>query len=283
MNLDCGIQLRLPGTRRTVGPGIARTETFRQKQVNRFDDDYLFRTEERSAGRYRATWRLLAILSFLRNYGSIPANPVVNWDRAHVQAIHGDRFSDAAHNLPCQILINGQVPWALVSGNDINTALIVSELREAFGNVRVGPKVFNAADSIAEANCLRGALVEACTEVIGKSAPIRRAAGVVKRGFGLNYGEILLTTADMANPGAGIDHATVRTAFDTWIGHAAAAFDRAVKDVERNGATSWGEDVTEEVVYILQRYKQFTLKNAVPPSDTMLSQFEETFWRAAGP
>jgi len=71
--MDCGQQFRLSGRRRTVGPGVATQETFRQKIVERFDADYLIKAREHSAGRNNATARLLALLSFLLNLGAIPA------------------------------------------------------------------------------------------------------------------------------------------------------------------------------------------------------------------
>jgi len=276
---DCGRQLRLPGSRKRVGRGVSRSETFRQKIVQRFDADYLFKVREHRAGRNRAAWRLFSILSFLRNYGTIPAQAHIDWDRAHVQAIRGDLSSDAAHNLPCQILINGQFPWLLVSGKDIDAERIIQELRSLFGAVYVAPKVLNAADSIAEANCLRGALTAACTEVIAKSKPIRREAGVLKRGVGIHYGEIELRTSDVANPGAGIDANAVREGFQIWLTRSNAAFNRAISAVEEEGASSMGKDVTEDVIYILQRYaSEASATNT--PSNNSLSEMEQGFWRA---
>jgi hypothetical protein len=276
---DCGSQFRLPGSRKRVGPGVAKSETFRQKIVQRFDADYLFKVREHSAGRNRSVSQLLAILSFLRNYGAIPANARVDWDRAHVQAIKGDPSSDAAHNLPCQILIDGTFPWLLVSGVDIEAQRVIAELRSLFGAVYVAPKVFNTADSIAEASCLRGALTAACAEAIAKSKPIRREAGVLKRGVGMSYGEIQLTAADVANPGAGIDAGAVDEAFRTWLTHSRAAFNRAIDVVKEDGASSMGKDVTDDVIYILERYASATLSQATPSRDE-LSRLEQSFWRA---
>ncbi len=276
---NCGIQVRLPGKRKRVGRGVAGQETFRQKIVQRFDAAYFLKVREHSAGRNNAAGKLLAILSFLRNYGSIPGDGSVDWDRAHVQAIRGDSSSDAAHNLPCQILINQRFPWDVVSGNEIDVARIVLELRSLFGGVRVLPKVFNAADSIAEANCLRGALVAACADVITKSEPIRTDAGVLKRGVGQNYGEILLTRLDVGNPSAGIHAGAVEDAFQTWIRESRAAFRRAIDVVQEDGASSMGQDVTEDVIYILERYGSEAL-NANPPSRNTLSQLEQSFWLA---
>ena len=70
-----------------------------------------------------------------------------------------------------------------------------------------------------------GALVDACTQVISLTKPIKREAGVVKSGYG---GVIELTVDQMANPSAGIDHAAVLSAYGAWLAKSLAAFDRAI-------------------------------------------------------
>jgi hypothetical protein len=274
---NCGVQVSLPGNRLRVARGHNAYETFRQKSVQRFDADYLSKARDHGVGRNEAVWRVLAVLSFLRNYGRIPANAVVNWDGAHVQAMSGDPEHDAAHRLPCQILINGRFPWNYLTGHDINTAFLVVTLRRQFGDVKFAPKVFNRADSIAENHCLRGALVDACTQVIRLTRPIKREAGVVKSGYG---GVIELTVDQMANPSAGIDHAAVVSAYGTWITRSMAAFDRAIAHVEAHGTTSDHKDVSEDVIYILQRYKRFALDCAAP-TDRRMWDFEAEFWLTA--
>jgi hypothetical protein len=261
-----------------VGPGVARTETFRQKKVQRFDADYLFKVREHSVGRNRAVAQLLGILSFMRNCGAIPEGARVDWDRAHVQAIRGDSASSAAHNLPCQVLIDGHFPWLLALGPDFNEQYIISELRSVFGAVYVAPAVFNSADSFAEANCLRGALVSACAKVIKESNPVRREAGVWRRGVGVNYGEIELRTSDVADPNAGIDTGIAEKAFRHWLTESSAAFARAAKVVQEDGASSMGKDVTEDVLYILERYESAALSAAVPSIGSW-AQMEQGFWR----
>jgi hypothetical protein len=277
MTVDCGVQVRLPGNRRRVAPGKSADEKFRQRLVQRLDAEYLIKAHDHSVGRNEAAWRVLAVLSFLRNYGRIPANAVVNWDRAHVQAMSGDSQHDAAHRLPCQILINGEFPWKNLTGHDIDTALLVVNLRSQFGDVKFASKVFNRADSIAEANCLRGALVDACTQAISFTKPIKREASVVKSGYG---GVIELTVDQMANPSAGIDHAAVKLAYGTWITKSMEAFDRAIAHVQEYGTTSDHKDVSEDVIYILQRYKRFALE-CPAPTDKRMWDFEADFWLPA--
>lgn len=277
--VDCGAQRRLPGSRRAVGRGIAAQETFRQKRVERFDADYLCKVREHSAGRNRAVAHLLALLSFLRNLGNIPGGAKVEWDRAHVQAIKGDRYADAAHNLPCQILIGEHFPWELAVHPDVHSSLMVAELRGLFGAVYVAPKVFNAADSIAEANCLRGALIKASEAVIARSAPIGREAGVLKRGVGLEYGEIQRTTADVSAPAAGTDRAAVAAGYAVWVTQSKAAFASAMAAVSADGASSMGNDVTDDVLYILERYSRFADEAPMDFAGIALARLEERMRR----
>ena len=277
---DCGQKHSVPGGRRAVAPGVARRETFRQKIVQRFDADYLFKAQDHSAGRNSAVARLLAFLSFLRNLNVLRANAVVEWDRAHLQAIKGDSTSDAAHRLPCHLWIDRQSPWDLAAKQNVLTPSLATEIRGLFGDVWMLPKVFNAADSTAESNCLRGALIDACTSVILNTKPIPRQAGVLKRGTGLDHGTILLTTADVPNASAGIDHSAVHSAYALWTARSIAAFRRAIDDVRQNGRSVDGQDRSEDVIYILERYIRFA---AGPPSlfsGDNLYALEESLWLA---
>src|SRR5262249_52252213 len=133
-------------------------------------------------------------------------------------------------------------------------------------------------DSVAEASCLRGSLVAACAEVIGQSKPITQREGVLKRGVGLSFGEIQLSVSDVSNPGAGIDVAAVEGAFRTWIRESTAAFNRAIDDVRANGSSSMGRDVTEEVIYILERYARAAQGTVAPPR-AVFREIEQGFWR----
>lgn len=278
MVVDCGTQVRLPGNRRTVGPGVAKTETFRQKMVERFDSSYRAKAREHSIGRNRAVGHVLAIFSFLKTDGAIPAGARVDWDRAHVQSIKGDVHSDAAHNLPCQIVINGQLPWNMSFGKDLAAKHLVAELRSLFGGTMVAPKVFNAADSISEKNCLRGGFTAACAHVLDMSKPAAPGPGVLKRGVGLNYGEIELTRNDTSSL-ARIDVDVVVNAFQMWITLSRAAFEKAIAEVRAEGATSMGVDVTEDVLYILDRYNSEAMTATAPTRD-FLGRMEQEFWRA---
>ncbi len=277
---DCGPKHGVPGGRRAVARGVARRETFRQKIVQRFDAGYLIKAQDHSAGRNSAVARLLAFLSFLRNLNVLRANAVVEWDRAHLQAIKGDSVSDAAHRLPCQIWIDRQFPWELAAKQNVLTPTLATELRSLFGDVWALPKVFNAADSVAESNCLRGALVDACASVILNTKPIVRQAGVLKRGAGLDHGTILLTIDDVPNPSAGIDSSAVAAAYAVWTARSIAAFRRAVEDVRQNGRSVDGEDHSDDVIYILERYIRFAAGAPSLFSGSNLFKLEESLWLA---
>ncbi len=277
---ECGQKFSVPGGRRSAGPGVARRENFRQKIVQRFDAGYLVGANDHSAGRNSAVARLLAFLSFLRNLDCIRANAAVEWDRAHLQAIKGDSASDAAHRLPCQIWIDRHYPWDLAARQNVLDPTIVTEIRGLFADVWVHPKVINAADSIAEKSCLRAALIEACASVIRGSQPLARQAGVLKRGTGLDYGTILLTTSDLPNPGAGIDAAAVSAAYALWKVRSVAAFHRAIQSVREDGASVNGQDRSGDVVSILERYIHAAAVQPSLFSGSNLSRLEESLWLA---
>jgi hypothetical protein len=224
---------------------------------------------------------LLAILSFLRNYGAIPDHVPIEWDRAHVYTVKADKDSlyQAAHSLPCQLVINRALVWNLVSGEDIEAQHITLELRKLFADELIAPKVFNSADSLAEESCLRGALLDACADVIAASKPILRRAGVLKTG---PAGEILLTTRDVENPTAGIDFAATENAFKTWLVQSRAAFCRAIEAAKANGVTVLGKDGTRDVIEILEGYLSESL-SAEAPSREICSRMEQNFWRARKP
>jgi hypothetical protein len=276
----CSEHVKLSSSgRRAVAPGVTATETFRQKIVQRFDSDYLLKAENHSCGRNSAAAHLFALLSLLRNLDVYQRESIVTWDGAYLQAISGDNASNAAHRLPCQIIVDGKYPWDLPARKNMDIGRVAIELRTLVGDVWVLPKVFNAADSIAEHSCLRSALVEACKTAITETAPIQREAGVLKRGTGIDYGLILLTTDEVSNPHAGIDHAAVRTAYAVWVEKSIAAFTRAIQNVRQDGATVNGKDCSEDVIYILERYIRFAAERPSLFSGANLFRMEESLWQ----
>jgi hypothetical protein len=277
---DCGLQHRLPGRRLAVGRGVAKHENFRQKQVQRFDSGYLIKAREHSVGQNNDVGELLCLLSLMRSLGDIGPHAQVEWDRAHVQATRGDLASDAAHLLPCQVLVDGNYPWDLVKNLDIQCVEVRAALRGLFGHVYCAPKIVNAADSIAEASCLRGALTRACSEVIESTRPLERTAGVLKRGIGLNYGDIELSTSQLKDSSAGIDIAAVQRAYRTWVGGAKAAFQRAITHAGTEGAGSESLDVTGDVLCILQHYLRFADILPTLFASDATARFAERLWRS---
>lgn len=55
-------------------------------------------------------------------------------------------------------------------------------------------------------------------------------------------------------------------------------FHRGAQVVREDGASSMGRDVTEDVIYILERYQNAALA-AAAPSIGSWSQMEQSFWR----
>jgi hypothetical protein len=279
-----------PGRRRSLGADVTRRENFRQKRVERFDEHYLIKARTHSAGRNEGVAELLCYLSFMRNLGDISADASVNWDKAHVQAIKGRIDSNAAHALPCQVLISRQYPWNLVRSTLIHTEHLRSGLRELFGRVWILPKAFNLADCIAESTCLRRALVAACQKVLEDTKPIERGGGVLKRGVGgwqaghkePSFGMIQLRTSDIHGGAKGGIHGdAVHAGFKEWRTQAADAFERAMKKVEEDGVTYDEVDYTDDVLYILAKYKESL---DVPPAKlgaAQISRLEQSLWLAA--
>jgi len=278
----CGQHTTLPGNRRRVARGVAAYETFRQNLrgtgVERFDSAYRSKAENHSAGRNARVAELLALFSLLRNLDVYQPTSIVTWGKAQLQAASATGSSNAAHRLPCQIVVDGQLPWKLPKRNHIDMSTIAHKLRALFGDIWGFPKVFNIADSTAEASCLRGSLIDACKSVLANTKLIKREAGVLKRESGM----ILLTVDEVDNPGVGIDHKATMNAYDVWIQQSVAAFQSAIQKVRKDGRTDNGQDCSADVIYILEQYIQFA---AVTPalfanSNAKLYELEESLWRA---
>jgi len=256
------------GKRRSLGAEITRREQFRQKQIERFDSAYRIKAVDHSAGRNESVAELLCIISLLKNVGDIPGNSTMAWSAAQRQAIRGDRMSDAAHCLPCQILINGSVPSAFVKAEGLDSRYLKQELDALFGKVTVLPKPFNLADSLAEASCLRASLVHACQTILRgtkNTGPrnIRRAVG-----FEPNMLETIPT---------GVDQKAMRTAYELWVQESARAFKRAAERANLEGVT-YGEDYTEDVIYILEKYRALVSVEPAIFSNDNVGRLESSMW-----
>jgi len=256
------------GQRRSLGAQTTRSEQFRQKQVERFDSDYRIKAADHSAGRNESVAELLCFLSLLQNVADIPLNSTIAWSGAQRQAIAGDSRSDAAHCLPCQILINGSVPSAFVRANMLDVRHLKQELDALFGKVTVLPKPFNLADSLAEASCLRASLVHACQAILRdtRDAGPRNISRTI--GFQPNIIETVPT---------GVDQKAVRTAYDLWVHESTRAFTRASERAKKEGVT-YGQDYTEEVIYILDRYRALASLEPAKFSNDNIGRLESSMW-----
>jgi hypothetical protein len=265
--------------RRSLGRAVAERERFGQEKVERFDSAYRVKAREHSTGRNRSVATLLCYLSLLRTAKAIRQHADVNWDKAHYQVFSASEGRDAAHVLPCQIMIDSRRPSDISPPALLNGEKLKNGLKELFAKVTSLPKVFNVADSRAENHCLRGALIHACVAAINETQPLNRIAGVLKRGKGLNYGENQLTLQDRPEAAeVGIDCKAVRKAYQVWIEKAREAFDRTIAAVEARGATVYGKDAKDEVIYILERYRESLDQPPAMLTDNVMFDLEEDLW-----
>src|SRR5262245_10380397 len=130
-------------SRRGLGRDLERSEQFRQETVQRFEA--LFRTGagEHSTGRNRAVAELLCYLSLMRSANAIRPQADVDWDRAHYYTFHASEGRQAAHVLPCQLLIDNRRPSDIVPPAFLSAPKLQSALRELFARETSLGKVFN--------------------------------------------------------------------------------------------------------------------------------------------
>ncbi len=277
MAASCGDKQADAPRRKAPGAAVRKYEDFRQKDVQRFDSLYSVKAADHSAGRNQALAHLLSCMSLMRSLGDVARpQPVLTWSKAQVVTVFGTKITPAAHCLPCQLWIDNVKPWDLVHSTLVDQSKLSKILKdEIFGHETILPLAFNLADSLSEANCLRGALVAACEYAIAHTKPLQRQGGILKRS---GAGEILLTVEE--RPGAanaGVDHPAVKAGYEVWRKQAAAAF-AAAREEARGGVQYKDTDYTADVLYILDKYEQSLSK--IPPraSDQWMWSFENDLW-----
>ena len=258
-----------------MGAQVTRMENFRQKQVQRFDSMYMTRARNHNIGRNEAVVELICYLSFLRNLSDIPQGAQVAASGAHIHAIRGGGPDVGAHCLPCQIVVVGQVPWVLVRSQLIDATKLKSDLQHLFRRGNLLPKVFNVADKWAEDNCLVGALVRACQVAIDSTRPVHREGGVLKQ----VGGTIVLWLKDRpAAATAGVDRNAVKDAYAVWKQQAQNAYETALARVSAEGASCDGADVTDDVIYILSKYREGLHDPPAKLLGSNIAKLEEDLW-----
>jgi hypothetical protein len=153
-------------------------------------------------------------------------------------------------------LIDGRLPWDLVVSPELRTAEMQTALRKLFAHVSVLPLAFNLADSLAESHCLRGSLVAACQAAISRSKPVRTGALVRSDGFDPSMRE-LRPDGSIRQEAAGFDYEAVNFAYDLWREESTRSYRRAAAFAGTHGVIYAGEDLTDDVVYILGKYREF--------------------------
>jgi hypothetical protein len=260
-------------SRRVPWRGATRYEDFRQKQVQRFTNHERY-AEDHIAGRNRAVAKVLGYLSVLRNAGAIP-QPLIASGGAAFQSTRGVLALDqeAAHCLPCQILVGGVNPDRLTISNQPLPMRAQNEIRSQFGKVTVLPRSFNRADIVAErvANGLTQALVEACWHVVACDRIGELPRRETRRHVGERYGE--LYSIDIWP----INREQVRHSYEkVWLPRAERAYQSAGDEIERSGKYLSSEDNPEEMSWILDQYLKYNSNPTSMLLDAQMSEVELT-------
>ncbi len=252
--------------RKSPHRGAKRLEDFRQKQVTRFkklEADAI----NHMAGRNRHVAEVLCYFSMLNNAGAV-SHLNLGGAGAKFQATRGSRPLDqeAAHQLPCQIMVNGVDPTNLPVGGLPQARSMVDRIRAAFGAVTVADRALNTADKACErvVPSIADAFVVACRAVLG--APSTGAADKRVRGHGQSWGE-LRTVSHYP-----INQIAVRNAFSTvWLPRSTAAYLAALDAVVEFDFALGPRDDKDEVIANLGVY----LAHNEPPTIFQPTQIQE--------
>jgi hypothetical protein len=253
--------------------GARRYEDFRQKQVERFMN-YQRYAEDHIVGRNRAVAKILCYLSILRNAGAIPQSLITSGG-AQLQTTRGVQALDqeAAHCLPCQILVGGRDPAMLTITNKPLPPQAQREIRSQFGKVTVLPRSFNSADKAAE-RVIKGLVpvfVEACQQVVACPRESESPRRETRRHIGEGYGE--LYTIDIWP----INRQQVRRVYqNVWLPQAEQAYEVAGNEIEHSGKYLLAQDNPDEVIWILDQYLKYHPHPTSVLLDVQMSELELT-------
>jgi hypothetical protein len=261
--------------RRVPWRGARKYEDFRQKQVERFTN-YQRCAQDHTVGRNAATVQVLCYLSILRNAGAIPPHTIIGAKGAMYQSTSGAlaQNQEAAHCLPCQILVAGYEPASLRIGNRPLGPLTQHAMRSLFAQVTVLPRCFNTADKAAERvhNGLADAFMHACQDVVNCPRQSDVPQPRTYRQAGERYGELYTLHIWPIN------RERVRHAYaSVWVPGAESAYQRAGDEIERSGTFLSAQDDPDEVLWILSTYLEY---HRLPPSKLLefqMSQLEREF------
>jgi hypothetical protein len=253
--------------RKSPWRGARRYEDFRQNQVQRFGN-YLSDAKNHVIGRNQAVATTLCYLSMMRNAGEIPLpftapepQPVeppkmtslITTKGAEYQTIRGAKAlsQEAAHCLPCQVLVSGLKPEKIEIGGKPLPTRVQDNIRAQFGKVTILDRCFNVADKAAERNepSLARAFADACRRVIDCPRESDSPRQETRRGVGERYGE--LYTIEIWP----INRKHVREIYASiWLPGAERAYTSAGNEIEKSGKYLSAEDNPDEILWILEKY-----------------------------
>lgn len=228
--------------RRSPHRGAKKIEDFRQKKVERFkklESDAI----NHIIGRNRHVAEVLSYLSMLQNAGAI-THVNAHAVGAIYQSTRGSKAlkQEAAHQLPCQVLIGGEDPTTLPVNGHPQPRRIVERMRAAFAAVTVADKALNTADKACERiePGIEEAFLLACRAVI--QAP---SAGAKDTNI-KEAGTLDLITVSLFP----INRPVVLNAFEnTWLPRSDRAYEEAMNAViDRNFCLSVNDDKDEVIV-----------------------------------
>jgi hypothetical protein len=272
--------------RKSPWKGARRYEDFRQNQVERFGN-YMTDARNHIIGRNQAVASVLCYLSMLRNAGGItlplaapepqpgapPRPPLLTTKGAEYQSIKGAKAlsQEAAHCLPCHVLIGNQDPASIEIGGQPLPTRVRDGIRSQFGKVTILDRCFNAADKASERTqpSLVWAFADACNRVIHCPRQSDSPRQETRRGVGQHYGE--LYTIDIWP----INRNHVRQVYQSvWLPSAERAYTSAGNEIERSGKYLSAGDDPDEVLWILGKYLENHDETPTALRDDQMSNLE---------
>jgi hypothetical protein len=181
---------------------------------------------------------------------------------------------EAAHCLPCQILVTGIDPAALTVGGKKLATRVQDDIRSQFAKVTVLPRCFNVADKTAERveHGLTRVFVDACSRVLDCRREVDSPRNELCRHVGERYGE--LYTIDIWP----INRNQVKDAYElVWLPGAERAYASAGNEIENKGAFLSADDDPDEVLWILEKYLDFHGQAPSALRDDQMSNLELGF------
>ncbi len=240
-------------------PALAR---FNQLQVERFTND-VSKAIGHSHSRNNHVVQAACFFSLIRSTAPDLARARVLIEAAQAQMFRSSSGYQAAHYLPCQLMINDRQPWLLVTA-----ATARQKLEGLFADVEHLPAAFNKADSAAESKGLREAF-----RALGEAAlsdPSQPRKGVTNRELIRRvYDKVWVAGASKAY-GEAISQKTQVNALPA-VQHDAEG---NITNLEERGAADWSR---EDEIGILQRYREALRTPPAELQDGKIAELERLF------